>query len=300
MVLSLVLNVGGSITHWGADLLTSLGVMYHRNTTSRVAKNIAKSYAQGFAAKMQQLMMPKVFGRCMVLVWHCDNFVARVGKAATYLKAGAGASNVYICYTLQGLASSLRNMSILKKPPERSVPVMPGFLQVAAKNCAISGRDTRTNFFPLVYLDTGVKSFLVSFSCLGLDWMCWCRVVRRWISFERLLSSVEAKSSSFAHYQSNVINYIEELTCTATTNLLRDGHLIVCHDIGKKPLYFASFFFFHVPIFASTNPNFLTLHHQFVFFLVLHQSAICKGFWEQPKGEKKRKKKGFPIEASFK
>jgi hypothetical protein len=87
--------VGGSITHWGADLLTSLGVMYHRNTTSRVAKNIAKSYAQG-----QQLMMPKVFGGCMVLVWHCDNFVARVGKAATYLKAGAGASNVVRCRDL--------------------------------------------------------------------------------------------------------------------------------------------------------------------------------------------------------
>jgi hypothetical protein len=92
------------------------------------AKNIAKSYAQG-----QQLLMPKVFGGCMVLVWHCDNFVARVGKAATYLKAGACASNVYICCPLQGLASSLRNTSILKKPPERSLPVMPCFLQSGSK-----------------------------------------------------------------------------------------------------------------------------------------------------------------------
>lgn len=239
MIISLVMNIGGSITHWSSDLLTGFGCLYHRTTTSRVAKSLAKAYADGFSRTVQDLMMPLVVGQAICLVWHCDNFVTRVGKAKTHLKAGVGTTNVYICYTLQGLASRLRQIKHLLTVQARRAKtlhkVMPGFLFSGVKDLNNFWTSVKDVLLPKA--PSGCESKII-LGLLAVSWVASTVLMPICIDESHLsdyypVPSQECKSSSFAHYEIHVLKYIEALTTNVDVNLMKDGYLVVCHDIGN-------------------------------------------------------------------
>jgi len=103
------------------------------------------------------------------------------------------------------------------------------------------------NFFPLVYLDTIVKSFLVSF----VSWI-WLDVLMPCCEKMNLIweITIQWKPNPALHTTSQMSSTTLKNSHAQLQGIFFATGIWLCHDIGKKPLYFASFFF-HVPIFIS-------------------------------------------------
>jgi hypothetical protein len=175
------------------------------------------------------------------LVVHTDNYVARVGKAAFYLKASV--SNTNITYTLQTLVSSLKVWRCLLAPSQRATVVYPRFSDSGERNLnefyvtnkslifpTAPGACTSNILIPLLGQSTWLSQFIENKASSAAD-----------IDSARLREyfpapAVEAMSSSYGDYCKHFLKRMEKITTLPGENisrLLDDGHLIVCHDIGN-------------------------------------------------------------------
>mmetsp|Transcript_33860 Transcript_33860/g.39797 ORF Transcript_33860/g.39797 Transcript_33860/m.39797 type:complete len:417 (-) Transcript_33860:56-1306(-) len=239
LVLSLLLAVAGTMSTYGHDIMSGFGIAVSRATTNQIVQASARAYEATFSKTVQDLIVASVLiGSCYCCVFHVDNYVTQVGKSRKHLKASdKGGYNTGVIYTLQSLLSAVRNSRYLKKPADRDSIVFPRFL-ACGKDMITKFWTDHHSFFTPTSPEGCTCTSRILLPCFSKTWLPDSITLPHCVFKSHLADywpfpSVEAKSSSYAHYKTYVIERLAALTTFLGVNLMKDGHIVVCHDIGK-------------------------------------------------------------------